>query len=238
MSNDTLASDLQKPSVGGLITFYQLDATNVGASSIWYFTQAVKDTGPVLFNSQEYTPIDIKAEGFDISTGGTMPRPTLAVSNIDSTLAAEIIDYNDLLGCKLIRIRTLSKYLDGEPAADPTVEFPRDIYIIHKKVAQNKQIVQWELAAKIDLSNLKIPKRQILRDTCTHTYRHYDGGFIYTNVSCPYTGSSYFEFDGTPTANAVEDVCGRKLSDCKLRYPLDSDQLPTRAFPMVARTRF
>jgi len=235
--NDTIASESQKPDVGELITLYQLDATHVGASSIWYFTQAVKDTGPVFFNSQEYTPIDIKAEGFDVSTGGTLARPKLAVSNVDSTLASEIIEYNDLLGCKLIRIRTLSKYLDGEPAADPTVEFPRDVYTIHQKVIQNKQIVQWELAAKIDMNNLKIPRRQILRDTCTHTYRYYSSGFVYTNISCPYTGSSYFTFDGTPTTNADEDVCGRKLSDCKLRYPLTTDQLPTRAFPMVARTR-
>ena len=239
MSNDKIASDIQKPSVGELVTLYQLDATKYGAATVWYFTQSVNGGAPVFFNSQEYTPIDIKAEGFDISTEGTMPRPKLAVSNVDNTLAAEVISYKDFLGCKLTRIRTLSKYLDGGSMADPTVEFPRDIYIIQQKVSQNKQAIQWELVAKTDLENLKIPKRQVLRDTCTHSYRYYSAGaFIYTDVSCPYTGASYFKASGAVTSDPAEDVCGRKLSDCKLRYPLDSDQLPTRAFPMVARTRF
>lgn len=239
MSNDKLSGDIQKPSVDSLVILYQLDATGVGAPSVWYFTNSVNNGVPVIFNSQEYTPIDIKAEGFDISTKGTMARPKLAVSNVDNTFASEVISYQDFLGCKLTRIRTLKKYLDGEPLADPTVEFPRDIYIIHMKITQTKQMIQWELVAKTDLETLKIPKRQIIRDGCQHTYRYYiDGAFVYTNISCPYTGASYFKKDGTTTTNPAEDSCGRKLSDCKLRYPLDSDQLPTRAFPMVARTRF
>ncbi len=263
--SDELASDIQKPDIGSLVTLYQFDATKMGAPSIWYFTQAVQDGAPVVFNSQEYTPIDIKADGFDITTEGTSIRPRLAVSNVDNTLASEVISYKDFLGCKLTRIRTLLKYIgdteeaitdesfdditdhNGESIFDTTgggsestfVEFPRDIYIIQQKIIQNKKIIQWELVAKTDLENLKIPRRQVLRDTCTHTYRYYqDGAFVYTDVSCPYTGATYYEQDGTLTTNPAEDVCGKKLSDCKLRYPLDSDQLPTRAFPMVARTRF
>lgn len=246
--DETLASGIQRPDVGELVTLYQLDLVKLGGD-VLYFTQAVKEgQGPIFFNSQEYTPIDIAAEGFDISTEGTMPRPKLAVSNVDSTLAALVISYNDFLGCKLIRIRTISKYLDGEPEADPTVEFPRDIYIIQQKVMQNKQIIQWELAAKTDLENLKIPKRQILRDTCTHSYRTYDGtDFIYNDVTCPYNGEDpgdFFKSDGTPCTEA-EDECGRKLSDCILRHTITTvsgvavtSELPTRAFPMVARTRF
>ena len=242
MSNDKLSSDNQKPDVGELVTLYQLDVSSVvdtGDPQTWYFTQAVKDANTVYFNSKEYTPIDIKAEGFDLTTEGTSIRPKIAISNVDNTLAAEVIDYQDFLGCKLTRIRTLSKYLDGEPLEDPTVMFPKDIYIIQQKIIQNHKIIQWELVSKTDLENLKIPRRQVLRDTCTHTYRYYkDGAFVYTNISCPYTGSNYFKRDGTTTTTPSEDVCGRKLSDCKLRYPLDSDQLPTRAFPMCARTRF
>jgi phage-related protein len=83
-----------------------------------------------------------------------------------------------------------------------------------------------------------IPKRQVLRDACLAEYRYYDtatAAFDYTRATCPYVGTSYFEADGTPTINPAEDQCGRKLSDCKLRF---TDLiLPTWAFPGVSRIR-
>ena len=90
----------------------------------------------------------------------------------------------------------------------------------------------------MDYEGTYLPKGQVLRDTCTHIYRVYtDGEFVYTNATCPYTGANYFKRDGSSTETASEDVCGKKYSDCKLRYPLKSDVLPTRAFPNVARIR-
>jgi len=232
-----LNSDIQKPNIGEIVTLFQIDATGLGAAKKWYFTQTLSGGNTISFDGDEYTPIDIHAEGFELSNTGKLPRPSLAISNVDSIIASEIIEYGDLLGALVIRVRTLSKYLDGEPFADPTVKFPIDTYIINQKKLQNNKVIQFELITSIDLESLILPGRQILRDTCTHTYRYYTTGpdFVYTNVTCPYTGSNYFKANGDTTSEPAEDVCGKRLSDCELRYPLTSDELPTRAFPSVAR---
>ena len=235
--NAKIANVIQQPSVGSIVTLYKIDAMNLGADTPWYFTNMIKkdSSGPVVFNTITYSPIDIKAEGFEITTEGTMPRPTVAVSNVNNNIASAVEDYNDLIGAIVTRTRTIDKYLDGESEADPLAVFPREIYVIQQKVAQNKNIIKWELTAKTDLDKLKIQKRQILRDYCTHTYRYRkDGNWVYGN--CPYAGTDYFKSDGTVTTIEF-DYCGRKLSDCKLRYPNTSDEIPTWAFPMVARTR-
>jgi lambda family phage minor tail protein L len=144
--------------------------------------------------------------------------------------------YNDLLGGHLYRYRTFKKYLDGESHADSNIYFPEDIYVLDKKTGHNKIFIEWELSAYLDFQGTYIPKRQIIRDTCTHVYRTWSvDEFDYTNATCPYTGSDYFKRDGSVT-DADLDECGKKLSDCILRFGETGD-LPTRAFPMVSRVR-
>ena len=80
---------------------------------------------------------------------------------------------NDLTGAKVIRIRTMVRFLDaanfsgttnpyGTP--DPDAEFPREIYYIDRKSAENRDIVSFELAAVFDLAGIRAPKRQCTRD--------------------------------------------------------------------------
>ena len=42
---------------------------------------------------------------------------------------------------------------------DPTAEYPQEIYKIDRKSAENRAVVQFELAASFDLANIKIPLR-------------------------------------------------------------------------------
>jgi lambda family phage minor tail protein L len=42
---------------------------------------------------------------------------------------------------------------------DPTAEYPQEIYKIDRKSAENKAVVQFELAASFDLANIRIPLR-------------------------------------------------------------------------------
>ena len=80
---------------------------------------------------------------------------------------------NDLTGAKGTRLRTMVKFLDaanfsgatnpfGTP--DPDAEFPREIYYIDRKSAENREVVQFELAAVFDLAGIRAPKRQCTRD--------------------------------------------------------------------------
>ena len=79
---------------------------------------------------------------------------------------------NDLAGAKVTRIRTLARYIDavnfpnsinpfGTP--DPTAEFPQEIYKIDRKSAENREIVEFELAAAIDMVGVRAPQRQCTR---------------------------------------------------------------------------
>ena len=90
----------------------------------------------------------------------------------------------------------------------------------------------------MDQEGRKLPGRQVLKDACTHIYRFPDGmgDFDYTNATCPYVGTDYFEATGASTNDPALDKCGKKLSDCRLRFG-QHGVLPTRAFPGVARVR-
>ena len=75
-----------------------------------------------------------------------------------------------MTGAVVTRIRTLAKYIDAanfadntNSTADPTAEFPREIYSIDRKSGENREIVEFELAAPTDLAGVRIPKRQCTR---------------------------------------------------------------------------
>ena len=79
---------------------------------------------------------------------------------------------NDLTGATVTRIRTLARFIDavnfpgninpyGTP--DSTAEFPQEIYKIDRKSAENREAVQFELAAVFDLAGIRAPQRQCTR---------------------------------------------------------------------------
>ena len=51
----------------------------------------------------------------------------------------------------------------GNPTAANN-EFPKEIYYIDRKVAENRDIVTFELASVSDLAGIRLPKRQCTRD--------------------------------------------------------------------------
>ena len=288
-----IASDVQQPSVGEIVELFEIELEGSGGTGTLYFTKNIGSDNETAidFNSRTYIPIDVEASGWEVSGEGALPRPTLKVSNVLFSIASHVIGFEDLVGAKLIRRRTLKRYLDGEDEANPAAEFPQDIYVIDQKLNHNKYFIEFQLAAYMDFEGTMLPKRQILRDTCTHVYRNYDSdstSFIYTNATCPYTGEHCYDKTGEYEIDESLDVCGKRLKDCELRYSgtkaeaaellgatiyiqdaapgapvvddywLDSnsgppniwykykatgwsvvkpDQLPTRAFPGVARTR-
>ena len=49
----------------------------------------------------------------------------------------------------------------GTPS--PTTKFPDDVYFINRKILENQLVVEFELRSILDFSDLKVPKRQVLR---------------------------------------------------------------------------
>ena len=65
-------------------------------------------------------------------------------------------------------------FANGQNAtADANAEFPKEIYAIDRKSAENRETVEFELAAPTDLAGVRIPKRQ-----CTRTIFPSIGTFI------------------------------------------------------------
>ena len=139
---------------------------------------SLNNNGDIVWAGNTYLKMPIKAEGFAYQKG-QLPRPTLTVSNALGTITAILLNVNtvttgnDLTGATVTRIRTLARYLDavnfsggtnplGTP--DPTAEFPQEIYKIDRKANENRETVEFELAAVFDLAGIRAPKRQCTRN--------------------------------------------------------------------------
>ena len=60
---------------------------------------------------------------------------------------------------------TTSQQVNPLGTPDPTAEFPREIYKIDRKSTENRDIVEFELAAPFDLAGVRSPKRICTRDS-------------------------------------------------------------------------
>jgi lambda family phage minor tail protein L len=223
--------DLSVLEPNAIIELFQLhlDATLHGSSDIYYFHNGVNAavTGNVVWNGQSYVRLPLEATGFDYSSSGSLPRPKLAVSNIGSSITTLLLQVNlitagnDLGGAKVVRIRTLKKYLDGEAGADPHAKFPDEIWYVDRKSNENRAVVEFELASKFDLVGVMLPRRQIIANVCQWVYR---GG------ECGYTGSNYWNTQDQVVGTLALDACGKRISSCKLRFG-ETAELPFGSFP-------
>jgi len=236
-----IATDVQTLAPGSIVELYELDATDIGADDVYYFTMNTDAGASVVFNSVTYVPLDFEVDGLEISGTGQLPEPTIKLSNTNNAIGAAVNSLGDLVGATLTRRRTFTKYLDGEPGADPTAQFPTDIFVIEQKTGHNKFFIEFKLVPFVDFTGVRIPKRQVLRDSCPFVYRYIatdSTSFDYANViGCPYTGGDYFDKNGNVKGSADEDECGKRLSDCALRFPGDSTHIPFGGFPNVAKIR-
>ena len=124
-------SALQEINPGAVIELFtlQLDATLHGSNTIYRFHNGanLNANGEVVWAGNTYLRFPIQCEGFEFTGTGTLPRPTISVSNIFGTLTAIMQDVNqttvgnDLNGAKLTRIRTLARFLDAVNFAPQTV---------------------------------------------------------------------------------------------------------------------
>lgn len=186
------------------------------------------------FGGNDYAPVAFEAIGFEWNGQGSMPTPKIRVSQVNKILTGAVIALDDLVGATFIRIRTFRKHLDDGSDPDDTAIFPKEIYRINRKAMQNKVFLEFELAASIDQEGVMLPGRQCLKTVCTHRYRIWDPDtetFDYTNATCPYTGSTYFDKKDMNIVDPSLDQCAKHLSSCALRF--GNDPLPTRAFPGI-----
>ncbi len=212
-----------------------LNATFHGSSDVYRFHAGSNAdvTGNIVFDGNAYTRLPVQADGFEMRSGGTLPQPTLTIANLSGTMTTLLALVNattlgnDLTGATVKRIRTLKRYLDGESTADPNARFPTEIWRINRKATETRDVVTFELASEFDLMGQKLPKRQIVANTCQ---------WIYRSSECSYTGSNFFDVNGNSVSALAQDVCGKRLASCKLRFG-ENGVLPFGSFPGAGLTK-
>ena len=179
--NQAVFSDLQSINPSAIIELFtlQLSTSLHGANTIYRFHAGsnLNANGKIVWAGNDYLRFPIQASGFAFQRG-QLPRPKIIISNATGLISSILLTVNetttgnDLTGATVTRIRTLAKFLDavnfpgntnplGTP--DPNAEFPKEIYAIDRKSAENRETVEFELAAPTDLAGVRIPKRQCTR---------------------------------------------------------------------------
>ena len=177
--SSSVISDIQGINPSSIIELFTLTTTAAlhGSAQTYRFHagSSLNSNGEIVWAGNTYQRFPVQAEGFAYQKG-QIPRPTLTVSNVLGTITSILLTVNqtttgnDLTGATVTRIRTLAKFIDAvnfadgtNATADPTAEFPQEIYSVDRKSGENREVVEFELAAPTDLAGVRIPKRQCTR---------------------------------------------------------------------------
>lgn len=227
-----VGEELNKLAPSAVIELFELDGTasSVGVDQVYRFHSGVNQDidGDIVWNGNTYSRYPIVAGGFEYEGQGQLPRPQISISNVLSLMTTLVLEYNDLVGATVKRIRTLKKYLDASnftsgsnATADPYASFPEEVFIIDRKVIENRELVTFELSATFDVAGVKLPRRQIVQNICPWTYK---------GEGCGYSGTDYYDINDQEVTDVADDVCSHRLTGCRARFG-ENGQLPYGGFP-------
>lgn len=209
----SVTGDIQTLDPGSLIELFEVDATVLGVGVLRFhgYTQI----GSLWWKGLEYAPWPIQAEGF-ARTSDKPPSPVFSLSNLDGSITSLCLGYSDLVGATFTRRRTLGKYLDAvnfpggiNATADSTQSLPDEIWYVERKTHEDDQQVSFELASAMDFNGIMLPRRQIIANQCP---------WIYRSAECGYAGGAVADVNDVATAVLLNDVCGKRVKSCKLRF--------------------
>ncbi|WP_270588494.1 phage minor tail protein L [Enterobacter roggenkampii] len=249
----SLNADFQKLEPGDVVRLFEVDGTAFGTGEVLRFhsyslahTEAeILAAGgdenklpakSIWWQGVEYKAWPCKIEGIEASTSGSSAHPKLSVANLDSSITALCLAYDDMLQAKVTIHDTLGKYLDainfadGNPTTDPTQEKLK-VFYIDAKSSETNEVVEFTLSSPMDLQGQMIPTRQ-LHSLCTwcirNKYRTGDG--------CDYAGNRYFDKNNNPVNDPSLDECNGTLTACKLRFG-ENNELSFGGFPGTSLIR-
>jgi lambda family phage minor tail protein L len=150
----------------------------------------------LFFEGLQYYCLPVEITGFEARSDGRLARPVLTVANVDGYITSLIKNKDDLIGRRFVRKKIFAKSLDSSNfndglnpfAANPfTATISEDLYIINRKIGENKYTVQFELTSPFDLENAYLPARQLSCNSCSFSYRGPGCGYgfsqLYNNQS-------------------------------------------------------
>lgn len=236
----SIQEQLQSLEPSAIVELFQLELTEAvnGINQTYYYHAGTNElSANIVFDGVTYAAYPIEVDGFEMTSKGTLPRPSMRISNADNAISALIVLYNPL-HAKVTRIRTCKKFLDAvnftgntNATADPAAKFDDQIWYIDRIASENLQLVEFELTSKLDLTNLQLPRRKVL-EHCPWVYKGQmpeDEDAIQQGGECGYKGSNFFDINDNPVDSEDEDVCGKRFNSCSLRFKRKKD-LPFGGF--------
>ena len=262
----SLMHELTNLTPSSLMTLFEIDFTNVvqsinsslvkdsneiglfpnfeqGKENILRFHNNIKVFNSyIIWQGKTFFPAPIMAEGFEITSRGVLPSPTLSLTSQTeegieamSIIRRVIRKYGDIVGAKVTRIRTFAKFLDKnnfsdisspdsqrgiyasnfpeEYEPDPYAELPRDVFFVERKASEDKNSINYELSSSLDVEGVKLPRRVVTASKC---------GFTYRGCGC------FYESDGNSAQSLADNVyskCGLRRSE--LTLPEDAPPVAT-----------
>ncbi|ARF50785.1 phage minor tail protein L [Pantoea stewartii] len=249
----SIKTDYQKLEPGNAIRLLEIDGTAFGtgdvlrfhAYNIPYAEAEIEAAGgdesklpekSIWWQGKEYKAWPSKIEGIEASSSGSSAQPKLTVANLDGSVTALCLAYDDMLQAKVTIHDTLAHFLDaknfpeGNPSASPEEERLRVFFIDSKSLETNKQ-VEFTLSSPMDLQGVMIPTRQ-LHSLCTWCIR----GKYRSGDGCDYAGTNYFDKFNNPVSDPSLDECSGTLTGCKLRFGA-GNELSFGGFPGTSLIR-
>ena len=204
-------------------------------------------TEDLKFDGKTYAAFPVEVDGFEFSAKGTLPRPTMRVANVNNAITNLILNYDPLAAkvrrirtfAKFIDTTNFSQGSSFAPDQDVTdvlVSEGSDSFImetfndtsdpdakivetwyIDRVSSENQQFVEFELAPKLDLTNVPLPGRTI-EEFCPWKYRQSECG--YTDDAC-FTVNDIAILESSKiivNGKVTNDICGKRVSSCQARF--------------------
>lgn len=249
----SINSDYQNLEPGNAVRLFEVDGSAFGVDDVLRFhacniphteaeilaangDESKLPAKSVWWQGKEYKAWPCKIDGMETSTTGSSAQPKLTVANLDGSITALCLAYDDMLQAKVSIHDTLAKYLDAKnfPAGNATADATQEklkVFYIDSKSAETKNQVEFTLSSPIDLQGLMIPTRQ-LHSLCTWCIR----GKYRTGDGCDYAGTRYFDKFNNPVDDPSLDECSGTITGCKLRFG-ENEELSFGGFPGTSLIR-
>lgn len=224
----TIKSEIQLLAPSAMIELFEIDTSSLGGGIYHFHAGTNKLLLPVVWQGVSYAALPIQADGFELTTKGTLPRPLIRVANVGGIFSALSAELGDLVSAKITRKRTFARYLDavnftdGNTTADVNQFLPDELWFVERKASENRYVIEWELSSAFDLMGVMLPSRQVIQNACAWKYR---------SAECSWMGG-YFDKNDQP-CGATDDFCPKKLGSCKARF--GANVIPFGGFPGSVR---
>lgn len=210
-------SETQSLAPSAVLELFVLDATVCGGPVLRFHAGTNALGTSVVWQGLEYSPLPVQADGFEMTSKGTLPRPKIRLAAMDGVMGGLVAMYQDLVGAKVTLKKVFAKHLDAvnfpggvNLDADPTACWPDEPWIVERKSAESKDIIEFELTSPMDVPNAQIPKRRVMANVCGWQ-------------------------DASICVHSVGGACTKTLAACKTHWA--DAELPFGGFPGTARVR-